>query len=187
MQCHFKITPVGTCRSVTLRMRHNQEAYTVLNFFCVATQVFPWTKISIFPFMSESESFYLQNLSTVKCRWCCVLRHNPNSPETMEYSIKHFVFRSSNIIFSWRGGFGWKTTDSNPCIRIFKVRNFLKVIRNFDSPRLMNWCFSVTVAVIFFMRVRISVFTVRKKDTIPSSVICFFCIKVKIYWESNFL
>ena len=37
--------------------------------------------------------------------------------------------------YSRRGGFDWKTTDFDPCIKILIVQNFKKVVTKTDSSR----------------------------------------------------
>ena len=52
------------------------------------------------------------------------------------------------------------------CIKFVKVEIFLRVFNKNDSSRLSKWCFSVITSLIFFMRVAMSNFTLRQKDSI---------------------
>ena len=63
-------------------------------------------------------------------------------------------------------------------MKILIVQNFRKVVTSNDSSRLSKGCFSLTTALIFFMRVTISNATIKKRFDWSCSQLVF-CIKIR--------
>ena len=64
----------------------------------------------------------------------------------------------------------WKTIDSDPCLKILIVQIFPEIVNKIDSSFLSNWCFSVTMALIFLTKVKIKNFAPRMKISVENSV-----------------
>ena len=140
--------------------------------------------------------------SSWKSWWFCVLRHNPHSPKILKNAINFDKSHYSNNFVSnsryefiiqnlnskptpCRRRFDWTAIDSDHCIKILIVQTFQKIVTKNDWSRLTRWCFSVITGLNSLMRVTISNFALKKKDSNQILFSRFFASNFGLSQKSN--